>query len=140
MSEASGDPDLVELVRRAYVASNRSDFEAIMSFYSHDAIWDMTPMGLGVYEGQVAIRSFFEEWIGSFEEFEIEPEQTVDLGGGITLAVVLQGGRPVGSAGHVELRYAQVAVWVQGLVVRNINYTDVDEARVAAERLVEERR
>jgi ketosteroid isomerase-like protein len=139
MSEESTTPDLVELVRRAYEASNHGDFNTMMSFYGRDAIWDMTPMGLGVYEGQVAIRRFFEEWVGSFEEFEIDPEEILDLGVGVTFAIVLQGGRPIGSAGHVELRYAQVTVWVDGLGVRTTNYTDINQARAAAERLVEER-
>ncbi len=139
MSEESMPPDLVELVRRAYAASNRGDFKTMMSFYERDAIFDMTPMGLGVYEGQVAIRSFFEDWVSSFEGFEFEPEEISNLGVGVTFAVVLQGGRPIGSAGHVELRYAQIGVWVEGLAVRSINYTDIEAARAAAERLVEER-
>ncbi len=139
MSEEFTTRDVAERVRRAFEASNNGDFDTLMSFYGRDAIWDMTPMGLGVYEGQVAIRGFFEEWVGSFEEFEMDPEEFLDLGAGVTFAVVLQGGRPIGTAGHVELRFAQLSAWVEGLVVRTTNYTDIDEARAAAQRLAEER-
>jgi hypothetical protein len=30
-------------------------------------------------------------------------------------------------------------MWVQGVIVRETNYTNIDEARAAAERLAEER-
>ena len=46
-------------------------------------------------------------------------------------------GRPVGSSGYVQLRYASVSEWVDGLIVRATFYLDIDEARVAAERLAE---
>jgi ketosteroid isomerase-like protein len=140
MSEASTTPDLVELVRHAYEASSHGDYDAMMSVYSRDAIWDMTPLGLGVYEGHASIRSFIEDWIGSFGEFEVEPEEILDFGGGVTLAVVVQGGRPAGSDGRVQWRYAQVSKWEDGLAVQSTNYLDVDEARSTAERLAEERR
>jgi ketosteroid isomerase-like protein len=137
MSEESTTSDLVELVRHAYEASSHGNYDAMMSVYSRDAIWDMTPIGLGVYEGHAAIRSFIEDWIGSFREFVVEPEEILDLGGGITLAVVAQGGSPAGSDGRVQWRYAQVSQWVDGMAVQSTNYLDIDEARSAAERLAQ---
>ena len=41
--------------------------------------------------------------------------------------------------GWVELRLAIVAVWEEGLIVRGTTYTDIAEARAAAERLAESR-
>jgi ketosteroid isomerase-like protein len=140
MPEESTTPDLVQHVRRAYEASSHGDYDAMMSVYGRDAIWDMTPLGLGLYEGHAAIRSFIEDWIASFTEFEVVPEQILDLGGGVTLAVVVQGGRPTGSNGRVQWRYAQVSKWLDGVAVQSTNYLDIDEARAAAERLAEERR
>jgi ketosteroid isomerase-like protein len=140
MSEESATHALVGLVRHAYEASSHGDYDAMMSVYGPDAIWDMTPLGLGVYEGHDAIRRFIEDWIGSFGEFRVEPEEILDLGGGVTLAVVVQGGRPAGGNGRVQWRYAQVSQWVDGVAVQSTNYLDIDEARAAAERLAEERR
>ena len=31
-----------------------------MSFYAPDAVWDVSPMGIGTFEGRAAIRSFLE--------------------------------------------------------------------------------
>jgi ketosteroid isomerase-like protein len=94
---------------------------------------------MGRREGAAAIRSFLEDWIGTFEDFEIETGEVHDLGDGVTLSASLQKGRSVGSTGYVQLRYAIVAVWVEGMIERFTTYPDIDEARAAAERLAEER-
>jgi hypothetical protein len=49
-------------------------------------------------------------------------------------------GRLPGSASWVQLRYAAVTVFRDGLIEHQTNYTDIDEARAAAERLAEARR
>jgi hypothetical protein len=36
----------------------------------------MSPTGMGVFEGQVAARGFIDDWWGSYEECEFEPEET----------------------------------------------------------------
>jgi len=138
MSEESTTPDLAELVRSSYASAARRDWDAVMSLFAPDAVWDLSPMGLGTYEGLAATRRFFEDWSDTFEEFEIEPQEVLELGGGVTLAVVLQEGRPVGSDGRVQWRYGQVNVWVDSVAVRLTSYTDIDEARAAAERLAQE--
>jgi ketosteroid isomerase-like protein len=99
----------------------------------------MSPIGLGVCEGLAAIRGFWEDWAATYEEWKAEPEEIFDLGGGVTLAVVIQKGRFAGSSGDVRTRYASVAVWAQGLIASTTNYGDPDDARAAAERLAESR-
>jgi ketosteroid isomerase-like protein len=139
MSEASATPDLVELGRRSNEAANRREFGALMSFFAGDAVWDMSPMGLGVFAGSAAVRGFVEDWIGAYEEYELTDEEWVDLGGGVTFAVLLQRGRPRGSSGEVTRRFGLVSVWDEGLTVLVRNYPNIDEARADAERLAEER-
>jgi ketosteroid isomerase-like protein len=90
------------------------------------------------FEGRAAIRSFLEDWFGTYEELELGLEEVSDLGKGVVFAVVTQNGRPVGSAGHVRQREGWVYVWVGGLIARLTTY-DIDEARAAAERLAQER-
>ena len=138
-SEESTTPDLVELVRRSFEATDRRDSGALMSFYAPDAVWDSSPLGMEVYEGQAAIRRFFADWWGSYEQYEMALEEALDLGNGVAFALAIQKGRPAGSSSEVRLRYAAVAVWENGLIVRVTNYTDIDEARAAAERLAESR-
>jgi ketosteroid isomerase-like protein len=136
MSEESTSPDLVELVRESIEID---DLEAALSFYAPHAVWDASPWGMGVFEGQAAVRAFFEDWRGSYSGIEWTAEEIRDLGSGVTFAVILQKGRVVGSGGSVQLRYGSVAEWIDDLMVRNTTYTDIDEARAAAERLAEKR-
>jgi uncharacterized protein (TIGR02246 family) len=137
MSKESTTPDLVELMGRAFEAANRRDLDAVASSFAEDAtfegrvVWDQR-------EGRAAIRSFLEEWFGSYEELEIGLEEVRDLGNGVVFAVVVQNGRPAGSAGHLRQREGWVFVWVRGLIARLTTY-EVDEARAAAERLAQER-
>jgi ketosteroid isomerase-like protein len=139
MSEESTTPDLVELTRRAYEAGSRHDIDAVMVFYAPNAVWDLSNVGIGTFEGVAAIRSFAEDWLGTWGEHTIEVEEIVDLGHGVVLASVREDGRLVGSDGHVQQRRVGVFVWVQGIIERQTTYTDIDEARAAAERLAQER-
>ena len=129
-------PDLVELVRRSAEAEGP---EMAVSFYAPDAVWDASPWGMGVFEGKAAVRAFFEDWGASYTDLEWKAEEIRDFGNAVTFAVILQQGRVVGSSGSVQLRYASVAEWKDGLMVRNTTYTDIDEARAAAERIARER-
>jgi ketosteroid isomerase-like protein len=118
-----------------FESANRRDWDALMSFLAPDAV--METGGMGTHEGLAAIRGFFEDWIGAYDEFEIQLEELLDLGGGVTFAVILLRGRPVGSSSELRRRYAVVAVGVDDLLVRFTNYFDIDEGRAAAERLAE---
>jgi ketosteroid isomerase-like protein len=136
MSEESTNPDLVGLTRESI---ETDDLEAALSFYAPHAVWDASPWGMGQFEGEAAMRGFFEDWRASYSGIERTAEEIRDLGSGVTFAVILQKGRVVGSGGSVQLRYGSVAEWIDDLMVRNTTYTDIDEARAAAERLAEER-
>ena len=139
MPEASATPNLVELARSRVDAADSGDTDAMTSFFACDAVWDSSPMGMEVYEGRAAIRRFFEDWWSSYEVSGAEAEEILDLGNGVTFAVLILKGRPIGSGGEVQLRYAVVSEWADGAVVRDTNYVDIDEARAAAERLARSR-
>jgi hypothetical protein len=57
----------------------------------------------------------------------------------VMLIIQEQSGRPAGSSARVGVRFAGVATWADGLLVRVTNYIDIDEARAPAERLAQER-
>jgi ketosteroid isomerase-like protein len=139
MAEESTTPHLVELTRGVLEAASRRDFEGALAPFAPDAVWDMSLQGMGVFEGHTAIRGFLEDWTGAYEDYEIMTERGRDLGNGVTFGVFLLRGRLPGSGGWVELRLASVQSWRQGLIERDTFYTDIDEARAAAERLAEER-
>ena len=139
MPEKSTTPDLVELTRRQFEAVNRRDMDTAMSRCAPDGVYDTSPDGMGLFEGPAAIRAFLDEWWDAFEELALKPEDVLDLGHGIVFSVVCQKGRPANSTGHVQRREAYVLEWVEDMIRRTTVYTDIDEGRVAAERLAAER-
>ena len=73
---------------------------------------------------------------------ELEPSrarQIIDLGKGVTLAVSVQTGRPMGSRAEVQIRFASIQRCEDGLIVWMKNYNEIDENRAAAERLAASR-
>jgi ketosteroid isomerase-like protein len=139
MPEESTTPDLVELTGRVFQALSSRDIDAVMSFLAPDAVSESRGLGTS-FEGQAAIRRFIEEWTGAYDQFDVQPEEIVDLGCGVTLAVFHLSGRLVGSTSPVEWRpVAAVGIWVDGMIERLTTYLDIDEARAAAERRAEER-
>ena len=138
MHEESTTPDLTVLMGQVWEASNRRDHYAFLSVCAADAVYESENLGIRL-EGVAAIRGFFEDWIGSYEELETVNEEYLDLGNGVTFSVSLSKGRPVGSTGYVPFRYAVVSVWADAKIKRLTTYTDIDTARVAAERLAQER-
>jgi ketosteroid isomerase-like protein len=139
MSEESTTPDLVERVRRSLEAGNRRDFDVILSFFAPDVVWEAVSLG-NRFEGVAATRGFLEDWLGAYEEYEVEPEEILDLGNGVVFALVRLTGRPAGSASALIRRRPLVFTWTDGLVTRiTAPSSDIDDARTAAERLAESR-
>ena len=138
MSGQSTTTDLVELVRGMFEAS-RGDLDAGVNFLAPDAVWEVAGLAAS-FEGVAAIRGVLEEWLGAYQEFEMEPVEVSYLGDGVVSAIARQNARLVGSTGSASLRevFLYVFVWVDGMVVRVTTYPDIDEARAAAERLAEE--
>jgi ketosteroid isomerase-like protein len=144
MTEESTTSDPAEVLRRAGEAVNRRDFDAALSAYAPDVVWELSSFGFGVLEGgplvgREAMRKFWEDLTGAFEDFEFGGEEFHDLGHGVTFWVLAVRGRPHGSGGFVETRLGVAAIWRDGRIARAKTYSDIDEARAAAERLAEER-
>lgn len=140
-TEGSTTSDLADLLRRATTAVNRHDFDAVMSFYAHDAAFDASRTLFSEFRGQAAVRGIFEEWVDRYEDFEVEPEELSELGNGVLFSVMRRSGRPRGSTGRVEQREPWVYLFVAGLVAEVTIYphAEIDEAHAAAKRLAEER-
>jgi ketosteroid isomerase-like protein len=140
MSEKSTTPDLVERWQETAEAHARRDFDAMMSLFAPDAVWDSSSAGVGAYfVGVAAIRSFLEDWIGAFEEYEYNQEESQDLGNGVLFVVATLGGRPAGSGGRVQERRGYTVTWTEGMIARVVGRADIDESRAAAEHLAEDR-
>jgi ketosteroid isomerase-like protein len=109
MSQESPTPVLVEF-DRFLEAANRSDLDAVMSFFTPDAVWQMRAGGI-TFEGVAAIRGFWQDWYANYDELEVEPEEILYLGNGVVFAVLIQKARLVGtSGGDLRQRNAVVSV------------------------------
>ena len=64
-----------------------SQTDALMTYAAPGVVYDTTPSGFGVYEGQAAIREFIEGYWYAFEDLRLELEEFLDLGNGVTFAV-----------------------------------------------------
>jgi len=135
----SETPDLAQLSRRRIEAINRRDLEAVIGFFAADAVWDMSPVDMGVVEGSTAIRDALRIWWETFPRIVTELDEVLDLGNGVVFQAVTQRGSPTGSAGEIRQRSARVLVVVDGLIEALTSYNDIDAARAAAERLAKER-
>jgi ketosteroid isomerase-like protein len=140
VAEESTTLDFVELARRVEDAGTRRDLDAVMSFFAPDAVWNLSPMGIGIVEGRAAIRRYVEDWLRAYEYITLESEEVHDLGSGVGFQAYTQRARPSGSTGEVHQLSARVVLTVDGLIARVTSYSDIDEARAAAERLAQERR
>jgi ketosteroid isomerase-like protein len=134
MTEESTMPDPVELVRKQVEALDRGDVDGVMSSVTEEVVLDGR---VDLVEGRAAIRGFLEDWFRVYEELNFDLEEVSHLGGGVVFAVVIQDGRLVGG-GHLRQREGWVYLCVGGSIAR-LTTSDVDEARVAAERLAQER-
>ena len=110
----------------------------MMRIYAPDAVWEVSTLGTSL-KGVAAIRGFMDDWLSSYEEFEVEPEEVIDFGNEVGFGVFLQKGRLVGSTRRVQYRFAQVNTWADGVIVSVTGYNDIDQARATAERLAQER-
>ena len=110
----------------------------MQSAYAPNAVLGISELG-ATFEGHLAIRGFYEEWAATFPDWKQDVQEVLDLGDGLGSVVVAQAGHPGDSTGWVRRRYAAVATSADGLIEQQWNYTGIDEARAAAERLAEER-
>jgi ketosteroid isomerase-like protein len=128
-------PDLLVLVRRAHEASSEGDLDVMMGVYGPDAI--LVTERFGRFEGRAAIRAYYEDWLGSFDDLMVELELH-DHGNGVVFVGQVLTGRHASSSSEIHMRNAAVHEFVDGLIVRSTTYMDIDEARAVAERVATE--
>jgi ketosteroid isomerase-like protein len=107
----STTPDLVELQKRLTEAADRRDEDAIVALYGPDGVWDMSPMGMGAFERQAAVRDFFEDWFASYGEFEVEAEEILDLRNGVGFRVLVASNFTVRSRTSTPFAQPRSCAW-----------------------------
>jgi ketosteroid isomerase-like protein len=100
-----------------------------------DVVWDTSTFRGGleqqVYEGVPGVEEFFAEWGSAWDDWQIEIEALYDASDKV-VAVVRQRGRSKLNGILVEMSFAQVWTFRDGLATRMEMYADPDEALKAA--------
>jgi hypothetical protein len=124
----------VEIVRAAYEAGNRRDREAFLACW--DPAGEIHTVGVvmdqrRVYRGHEEIWEYITSFDHEFAGYRVEPEDLVDAGDRVVVAVHFHGhGRASGAT--VDYRFASVVTIRDGKIVRGENYAEMDEAIEAA--------
>jgi ketosteroid isomerase-like protein len=138
MPEHRATQDVVALTRA--FGEVAGDVDGELAFYGPNPVYDLSPMGIGVYQGRAAIRAFLTGWMTSYDAYEEEMQEVIDLGHGIAFAAVRESALPVGSNARARVHslYGFAIVWVDGKIARITAYPNADDARGAAERIAAE--
>lgn len=122
---------------RAYEAANRRDFELILTFndphdYEYRPSRAFLPPDMDtVYHGAGGYRRFWRLWLDAFEDIRWDLEEILDLGGRV-LVKARQSGRGSGSGVAVSESVFQLFTFRRGLVLRQDDFVDREEALRAA--------
>ena len=110
----------VEIVRRAWAAWERGDWEPLYAFYHPDIVWDASALRgpiTGVYHGHEGVRRYFREWLDSFEAHEARAERFIDAGDDVIVSLRLRG-RGNASGVEVEMTRSNLYRIRDGLAIR----------------------
>ena len=127
----------VEIVRRVYETTARSDSDAVLALYDPEVVVDGSQsayrdLGIGgVYRGHEGLRSFFREYFEPWESVEEACEELIDAGEQV-VSVGRSRARGRVSGAEVESR-AQYGVWTirEGRIVR-VEWFRTREAALSA--------
>jgi ketosteroid isomerase-like protein len=135
MADGSAAADPAQRLRAAFAAASAEDLDGVTADLAPNAVWVMDEVGLGPFEGVEAIREFLLEWWSLWQEHNHHVEEVVILSDDVGYVVIREDGRMKNSDSVVEARVAHVIEGIDGQVVRDTTYVDVDAARAHAERL-----
>ena len=122
----------VEIVRRMYEAFHGGDADRALAYFDPEVVFDATrrPDG-GIGHGHHGLNTNINRWLGAWNEWSEEIEETRDLGSNV-LVISMQRGRGKGSGVEVEQRYALIYEVRGGKITRMTLYISSAEALEAA--------
>jgi ketosteroid isomerase-like protein len=121
---------------QAYAAANRRDFDVIRVQHDPEHEYrpsaDLMPPDLEpVFHGHDGYLRLWRYWLDAFEDIRWDPEEMIDAGEKV-LVTTRQTGHGSGSGVAVSEPVFQLFTFRRGLVVRQEDFLDRDEALAAA--------
>jgi ketosteroid isomerase-like protein len=125
----------VDLLMRAYEYVERTG-KVLPEAVQPDFAWDTTTFRgaillPGTFVGVEEINAWLADWLGGFEDWSPDVEEVFDAGDRV-VAIVRQHGRPKHGGPEVEMHFAQVWTFRDGLISRMEMYADRSESLEAA--------
>jgi ketosteroid isomerase-like protein len=103
--------ELTDRLRAAYEGFGRRDIDAVLAVMDPDIDWDATDAlaHTGRYHGHEGVTEYIEGLSAAWKEFELNPEQFTESGGGAHVMVLGKvKGRLTANGEDVEARFAHV--------------------------------
>lgn len=122
------------MVRRAFDHFNETGTLSREGVDPH-FVWDMSTAHdwpeSATYEGIEGVERFLRDWVGAFDDWQQEVQSLHDAGDKV-VAVMRQSGRAKGTGMPLDMAYAQVITFRDGLQVRMQMFQTRSEAFAAA--------
>lgn len=125
--------DNLELVRDAYEAANRGDWDALFRLAGPEIEWETDPRlpNAGIYRGRQEIQRFLDDQAAAFDRTLFEPERL--FANGDKVLVLLRVRRRLAqSTAELELRIAHLWTVREGKAVRGQAFAERERAFEAA--------
>ena len=117
--------ETVEIVRRFLGV----DVDAALPYADPGIVWN--PIEELPTQGHDAVRSSLAHWKAEWDDYEVMPEEFVDVGDRVVVTVRLRG-RGRGSGVEIDARFYDLYTLRDGLIVRMDQFTERSEALAAA--------
>lgn len=123
----------LELIRTAYDAGNRRDWDAMFAHLHRDAEWESDPRvpNAGIFRGRDEVRRFIEDQDAPFESTVAEIERLIPSGDQV-VALVKVTRRMRGSTAEMEIRLAHLWTLRDGKFARVQSFAQRERALEAA--------
>jgi ketosteroid isomerase-like protein len=125
----------LEIVRRAWDAWERGDWDPLYAFYDPDVVWDASTLRgpiAGIYHGHEGVRRYFRDWLESFEAHSARAEEIIDAGDDVVIVGLRLSGRGKASGVEVDMSRWNVYRVRDGLATRVELFETKAEALEAA--------
>lgn len=119
----------VEIVRKTFEAYVSGDLDGALSYADPSIVWN--PVEEAATQGHDAVRANLERWERDWEAYEANPEEFIDAGDRVLVAVQFRG-RGRGSGIEVDTRLYEVWTLRDGKAVRMDEFAERSQALEAA--------
>jgi ketosteroid isomerase-like protein len=121
----------IEIVRDSWKAFADGGLDALAEFWHADINWRAMEGALddvGEIRGKEAARRYVQDWLDTFDNVTVVPDDLLDVGDDRIVATHHMTGRARLSGIETELRYAVVYTLRDGKIVRGREYRERNEA------------